>query len=176
MRLQLSHKGNNAETYSNFGNVVVAFAFLLIPVIGWLLDKKGYGATLGTILALSVLTLVLQATPTLPLQVFTITVWMIARFFMYARYGMGMGEQGVEGERLMQQGNGQSCAVQLRLAPCNPLQSPNHLRLIFSFTSLPSPHAATLPFLGPCLGSATLADSWRWTTSSTACSASSSTR
>lgn len=40
MRLQLSNKGSNAETYSNFGNVVVAFAFLLIPVIGWLLDKK----------------------------------------------------------------------------------------------------------------------------------------
>lgn len=126
MRLQLSHKGNNAETYSNFGNVVVAFAFLLIPVIGWLLDKKGYGATLGTILALSVLTLVLQATPTLPLQVFTITVWMIARFFMYARYGTGLGELGVEGERVMQQGNGQSCEVRLRPAMCTPTPQSSH--------------------------------------------------
>ncbi|RMZ52921.1 hypothetical protein APUTEX25_001040, partial [Auxenochlorella protothecoides] len=75
MRLQLSNKGSNAETYSNFGNVVVAFAFLLIPVIGWLLDKKGYGSTLGSILGLSVLTLVV-----------TILIWMTARFFMYASY------------------------------------------------------------------------------------------
>uniref|UniRef100_A0A1D1ZZN3 Uncharacterized protein n=1 Tax=Auxenochlorella protothecoides TaxID=3075 RepID=A0A1D1ZZN3_AUXPR len=86
MRLQLSNKGSNAETYSNFGNVVVAFAFLLIPVIGWLLDKKGYGSTLGSILGLSVLTLVLQALPSLPLQVVTILIWMTARFFMYASY------------------------------------------------------------------------------------------
>lgn len=85
MRLQLANKGSNAEAYSNFGNVVVAFAFLLIPVIGWLLDKKGYGATLGTILVLSVVTLVLQAIPSLSLQIITITVWMTARFFMYAR-------------------------------------------------------------------------------------------
>lgn len=47
---------------------------------------QGYGSTLGSILGLSVLTLVLQALPSLPLQVVTILIWMTARFFMYASY------------------------------------------------------------------------------------------
>lgn len=41
--------------------------------------------TLGTILSLSVTTLGLQAIPSLHLQAVAIIVWMIARFFMYAR-------------------------------------------------------------------------------------------
>ena len=40
MRLQLENKGDNDHTLTNFGNIVVAFAFVTIPVIGWLLDKK----------------------------------------------------------------------------------------------------------------------------------------
>ena len=40
MRLQLEDKGDNDHTLTNFGNIVVAFAFVTIPVIGWLLDKK----------------------------------------------------------------------------------------------------------------------------------------
>lgn len=39
-RLQLTYKGDTSYTYTNFANVVVAFAFLTIPIIGWLLDKK----------------------------------------------------------------------------------------------------------------------------------------
>ena len=39
-RLQLEHKGDDSHAYIDFANVVVAFAFLTIPVIGWLLDKK----------------------------------------------------------------------------------------------------------------------------------------
>jgi hypothetical protein len=39
-RLQLEAKGDTNNAYSNFGNVVVAFAFLAIPLIGWLLDTK----------------------------------------------------------------------------------------------------------------------------------------
>lgn len=85
-RLQLDHKGDVDNTYSNFGNVVVAFAFVTIPLIGWLLDKKGYGWTLGFINALSVLTSVLQALPVLWLQSITLIVWMVARFFMYSSY------------------------------------------------------------------------------------------
>ena len=38
-RLQLQRKGDSGE-YTDFANIVVAFAFLTIPVIGWLLDKK----------------------------------------------------------------------------------------------------------------------------------------
>lgn len=38
-RLQLSNKGDNGQ-YTDFANIIVAFAFLSIPVIGWLLDKK----------------------------------------------------------------------------------------------------------------------------------------
>lgn len=49
MRLQLQNKGSNYEAYSNFGNVIVAFAFLLIPVIGWLLDKKARGTCMGPV-------------------------------------------------------------------------------------------------------------------------------
>ncbi|GAB4813661.1 hypothetical protein N2152v2_000707 [Parachlorella kessleri] len=86
MRLQLEDKGDNDHTLTNFGNIVVAFAFVTIPVIGWLLDKKGYGWTLGTINALAVLASAFQATPPLGLQVVSILLWMVARFFMYSSY------------------------------------------------------------------------------------------
>lgn len=85
-RLQLGYKGDEGQWYSSFGNVIVAFAFLSIPIIGWLLDTKGYGWTLGTINILAVLTSVLQALPALWLQTITLTVWMLARFFMYSSY------------------------------------------------------------------------------------------
>jgi MFS family permease len=85
-RLQLDYKGDYNNAYANFGNVVVAFAFVAIPVIGWLLDKKGYGWTLGTINALAVLTSILQALPWLWIQSITLIVWMVARFFMYSSY------------------------------------------------------------------------------------------
>ena len=85
-RLQLDYKGDWNNSYSNFGNVVVAFAFVAIPIIGWLLDKKGHGWTLGTINALAVLSSVLQALPSLWIQAVTLVVWMVARFFMYSSY------------------------------------------------------------------------------------------
>lgn len=85
-RLQLDYKGDVNNAYANFGNVVVAFAFVTIPIIGWLLDKKGYGWTLGTINALAVVTSILQAIPWLWLQAITLVVWMVARFFMYSSY------------------------------------------------------------------------------------------
>lgn len=85
-RLQLEYKGDSSNWYANFGNVVVAFAFVTIPVIGWLLDKKGYGWTLGSINALAVLASALQAIPWLWIQSITLVVWMVARFFMYSSY------------------------------------------------------------------------------------------
>jgi MFS family permease len=85
-RLQLDYKGDDDNAYSNFGNVIVAFAFVVIPVIAWLLDKKGYGLTLGSINALAVLTSVMQALPMLWIQSITLVVWMVARFFMYSSY------------------------------------------------------------------------------------------
>jgi MFS family permease len=86
MRIQLLDKGDIDNAYTNYGNVVVAFAFLTIPIVGWLLDKKGYAITLGTINGMNVAMSVLQALPVLWLQWFTITTWMIARFFMYSSY------------------------------------------------------------------------------------------
>ena len=85
-RLQLEYKGDDQHAYAEFGNVVIAFAFVTIPLIGWLLDKKGYGITLGTINALSILTSIFQALPMLWIQAFTLVIWMIARFFMYSSY------------------------------------------------------------------------------------------
>ncbi len=85
-RLQLDYKGDSNNAFSNFGNVVVAFAFVAIPLIAWLLDKKGYGWTLGTINALAVLTSLMQALPALWVQAATLVVWMVARFFMYSSY------------------------------------------------------------------------------------------
>lgn len=42
-RYQLAYKGDTDNAYASFGNIVVAFAFVTIPIIGWLLDKKvGY--------------------------------------------------------------------------------------------------------------------------------------
>ncbi|KAL4450614.1 hypothetical protein ABPG77_000970, partial [Micractinium sp. CCAP 211/92] len=84
-RLQLSNKGDKGQ-YTDFANIVVAFAFLTIPIIGWLLDKKGYGITLGTINGLNMASSILQAIPNLQVQVVTIITWMIARFFMYSSY------------------------------------------------------------------------------------------
>ena len=46
---------------------------------------QGYGWTLGTINALAVLASAFQATPPLGLQVVSILLWMVARFFMYSR-------------------------------------------------------------------------------------------
>ncbi|PSC74625.1 Large neutral amino acids transporter small subunit 4 [Micractinium conductrix] len=84
-RLQLANKGDNGQ-YTDFANIVVAFAVLAIPIIGWLLDKKGYGITLGTINGLNMASSILQAVPNLQVQVLTIITWMIARFFMYSSY------------------------------------------------------------------------------------------
>ena len=85
-RLQLDYKGDFDNYYSNFGNVVVALAFMFIPLIAYLLDQKGYGWTLGSINALAVLTSVLQSIPWLRIQSLTLIVWMVARFFMYSSY------------------------------------------------------------------------------------------
>lgn len=85
-RLQLDYKGDYNNAYANFGNIVVAFAFVAVPIIGWLLDKKGHGWTLGSINALAVLSSVLQALPALWIQSVTLVVWMVARFFMYSSY------------------------------------------------------------------------------------------
>ena len=49
-RLQLEHKGDYNHAYTNFANIVVAFAFLTIPVIGWQLDKKVGGRLLRQVL------------------------------------------------------------------------------------------------------------------------------
>ena len=68
-RLQLENKGDAAHHYTNFANVIVSFGFVVIPVIGWLLDHKGYGITLGTINCIGVIVSVLQAIPSLRLQV-----------------------------------------------------------------------------------------------------------
>ena len=40
--MQLENKGDNGQ-YTDLANIVVAFAFFGIPVIGWLLDKKAGG-------------------------------------------------------------------------------------------------------------------------------------
>lgn len=48
---------------------MVSFGGLGIPIIGWLLDKKGYGITLGTINAMGVIASACQAIPSLRFQV-----------------------------------------------------------------------------------------------------------
>lgn len=68
-RLQLEHKGDSRHHYTNFANIIVSFGFVCIPVIGWLLDHKGYGVTLGCINAIGVICSVLEAIPSLQLQV-----------------------------------------------------------------------------------------------------------
>ena len=67
-RLQLEHKGDAAHVVTNVANVVPAFGFIGIPVIGWLLDKKGYGVTLATINFLGVIASFFQAMPSLYFQ------------------------------------------------------------------------------------------------------------
>ena len=85
-RLQLEHKGDEGHAYASYGQIVVAFAGFTIPVIAWLLDKKGYGVTLGTINAISVLSGAFMAIPWLWIQSVTLTLWMVGRYFMYCSY------------------------------------------------------------------------------------------
>lgn len=68
-RLQLEHKGDANHVFTNLANIVPAFGFVGIPVIGWLLDNKGYGITLGTINCMGVLASIFQAVPNLGFQV-----------------------------------------------------------------------------------------------------------
>lgn len=68
-RLQLEQKGDDRHRFTAMANIVPAFGFLGIPVIGWLLDKKGYGITLGTINFLGVLASLFEAMPSLGFQV-----------------------------------------------------------------------------------------------------------
>lgn len=68
-RLQLEHKGDVNHVFTNLANIVPAFGFIGIPVIGWLLDNKGYGITLGTINCMGVLASIFQAIPNLGFQV-----------------------------------------------------------------------------------------------------------
>ncbi len=68
-RLQLEHKGDSNHVVTNIANVVPAFGFVGIPIIAWLLDKKGYGITLGTINFLGVIASIFQAMPSLYFQV-----------------------------------------------------------------------------------------------------------
>ncbi|KAL3151740.1 hypothetical protein ABBQ38_012718 [Trebouxia sp. C0009 RCD-2024] len=85
-RLQLEHKGDAQHHYTNFANIIVSFGFVVIPVIGWLLDHKGYGITLGTINCIGVIVSVLQAIPSLRLQVVTLILWAVGRFMLYSSY------------------------------------------------------------------------------------------
>ena len=39
-RLQLEHKGDSAHVVTDIANIVPAFGFVGIPIIGWLLDKQ----------------------------------------------------------------------------------------------------------------------------------------
>lgn len=54
---------------TSIANVVPAFGFIGIPVIGWLLDRMGYGITLATINFLGVLASFFQAMPNVWFQV-----------------------------------------------------------------------------------------------------------
>lgn len=70
-RLQLEHKGGPDHIVTSIANVVPAFGFIGIPVIGWLLDRMGYGITLATINFLGVLASFFQAMPSVWFQVCT---------------------------------------------------------------------------------------------------------
>ena len=87
-RLQLESKGDAGTgwTYTKIASIVPAFGFVGIPCIGWLLDHRGYGATLATINALAVAASLAQAIPSLPFQVVTLLLWTYGRFFLYTSY------------------------------------------------------------------------------------------
>ena len=87
-RLQLESKGDadTGWTYTKIASIVPAFGFVGIPCIGWLLDHRGYGATLATINLLAVAASLAQAIPSLPFQVVTLLLWTYGRFFLYTSY------------------------------------------------------------------------------------------
>lgn len=85
-RLQLEHKGDTNHHFTAFANIIPAFGFLGIPFMTWLLDKKGYGATLSTINFLTVLASLFEAMPSLRFQAVTLVVWAFGRYFLYTSY------------------------------------------------------------------------------------------
>ena len=87
-RLQLAHKGDAGTgwAFTKMASVVPAFGFLGIPAIGWLLDHKGYGATLATINLLNLAASLAQAIPSLRFQAVTLILWTYGRFFLYTSY------------------------------------------------------------------------------------------
>lgn len=58
-RLQLRAKGDGG-VYSNLTSVVLACGGVFIPATHWLVDRRGYGATLATVNILGVLCCVFQ--------------------------------------------------------------------------------------------------------------------
>jgi len=87
-RLQLGSKGDAGTGYAftKFATILPAFGFVAIPAAAWLLDTKGYGATLGAINLLGVLASLCQALPGLKVQALTLALWAIGRFLLYTSY------------------------------------------------------------------------------------------
>ena len=87
-RLQLGSKGD-ADTgyaFTKFATILPAFGFIAIPAAAWLLDTKGYGATLGAINALGVAASLCQALPGLRVQALSLALWAAGRFLLYTSY------------------------------------------------------------------------------------------
>lgn len=83
-REQLALKGDRRHEIADLIEPLLGMGFVAVPLIGWLLDRGGYGATLMVISVGGIACSLLQALPTLWTQVATIALWSVDRFCLYA--------------------------------------------------------------------------------------------
>lgn len=84
-RLQLRAKGDTG-IWANWISVVFACGFVFLPLTFWLTDRKGFGATIGAINMLGVISSTMQAVPSLGAQAVTIVAWSGSRAILYSSF------------------------------------------------------------------------------------------
>eukprot|EP01026_Neomeris_dumetosa_P018122 TRINITY_DN1709_c0_g1_i4.p3 TRINITY_DN1709_c0_g1~~TRINITY_DN1709_c0_g1_i4.p3 ORF type:complete len:251 (+),score=22.64 TRINITY_DN1709_c0_g1_i4:856-1608(+) len=90
-RVQLTQKGDVSHFYTNLTGPMQALGFIAIPLVGWLLDDVGFGITMLVILIGGIVESLLQAIPNLQVQFFTLLLWTVVRFCLYAQYYLIVG-------------------------------------------------------------------------------------
>jgi hypothetical protein len=78
--------GSRAETYENLFAFMVPFGFIGLPVSGFVLDTRGFSANFCIANTLLVCMQVTSLIESLPLQVVTFVLWVLARFFLFSSY------------------------------------------------------------------------------------------
>jgi LAT3 family solute carrier family 43 protein 3 len=80
---QLERRGDNQHVYSNAFSIISLLGFLGVPLIGFLLDKRGLTSTLLLVTTLQLLYNCLFMVPSLPLQFGTFAIFSVSKPCLY---------------------------------------------------------------------------------------------